>query len=94
MAHRAPDAGCLKMALAVAGAAAGLLALCGATLAKCSDVAPAQKPVPGPTYSTVRVVGPVRKGDRCAPRGAIGHTNTGQGVTCDRYRGLGYDTWG
>jgi hypothetical protein len=95
MAHRAPDAGCLKLALGAVGAVAALLGLGGATLAQCSDVAPAQKPPPpAPTYSTLHVVGPVRQGDRCAPAGATGKTNTGRGVTCGRFKGLGYDTWG
>lgn len=92
-AHRAPEAGwCLKPVLGVFGAVLALVLLVGA---KCSDVAPAHKPArPAPTYSTIHVTGPVRTGDRCSPAGAIGRTNTGQGVTCDRHRGLGYDTWG
>lgn len=68
-------------------------------LTGCDDIAPAQKPIERPTVvptevRTLRVGEAAREGDQCAPRGAVWKSSTGRTLTCGRWRGLGYDTWG
>lgn len=96
-AHRAPvpKPGCLKLS---AGAFVGfglLVALCGATLGDCDDIAPAQRPVaPRSVPPGVKSWQPAHRGDVCSPSGAVWHSSTGATLTCGRHGGLGYDTWG
>lgn len=100
MAHRAPapKPGCRKLVLTGFVAVGGLVALCGAALADCDDIAPAQKPVERPVAPrsvppAVKSWQPAHRGDPCSPSGAVWHSSTGATLTCGRHGGLGYDTW-
>lgn len=78
---------------------AAVAALVLLSAADCDDIGPAQKPVERPTtvpteVRTLRVGEAAREGDRCAPSGAVWLSSTGIQLTCGRWRGLGYDTWG
>lgn len=99
-AHRAPDGGCLRSVLVGLAAIGGLVVLCGASLAECDDAPANQHQGPRPTYprqvppDSVPSWAPARRGDVCSPSGAVWHSSTGVTLTCGRWRGLGYDTWG